>query len=168
MCSMLSKQGVGFTVTQRSTSSWKAKEYIYVLLKKPVSCPVWPIVVSHFLSIVYFPSGFPSHYCSLSSSLSTSILPALPLLILPPPSSLTPLLFYYPSPSSFFAPLPRLCLFNSVTVNHMSIPDIFFSLRASCRGILADSAPELHNARRESGRQASKCTNAPLKRSWLY
>lgn len=118
---------------------------------------------------VWFPS--PLHYCTCSSFLlfSVSMLHALSSIVSPTLfSSLTPSVFYYPHPSFFFPLLPYLCLFNSVTVNHMSNPDTFFSLRPCSGAILADSAPQLHNARREAGRQASKRTNAPLKRRWLY
>lgn len=72
-------------------------------------------------------------------------------------SSLTP----------FFTLLSYSSLFNSVTVIHMSNLDTFLSPLACCGAILADSAPQLHNARRELGRQASKCTNAPPEKKMI-
>lgn len=122
-------------------------------------------IFSHCLLSLCFPS--PSHYCSFSSlfvlhlyATCYSSITSAPTVFFNPSTLLLPLSLPF-----LFLPLPHLCLFNSVTVNHVSSPDTFFSLQACCRGTLADSAPQLHNARRESGRQTSKCTNAPLKRS---
>lgn len=179
--STLSKQGDGFTVSYCSTSTtperWKqvvvgvffyriekpTNTFICVLkachMSRVTFCGVSHFLLFHLLIFLQFPSHL--HYCTFSFLFSISMLPA----FLPPQPLFfwTLLFFYYSHPSPFLPPLPHLCLFNSVTVSHMSNPDTFFSLWPCCR-TLADSATQLHNARGELSRQASKCINASLKK----